>query len=352
VIPLLLLLVDTGGVLYFVTKNEYTGTSIITSELEPYRGQTVLLERSVFQFDGFFDRFGIRQKFLNPEATVFYDDYWDKQRPGRETGRFPFGGNIAFEEDVPPLPVSLDLLSDAARPWRIMSDGLVFLDTEELFSTLYNIQMAEWIVKTLPPSFEGMLGQGLWNYASRVKLYMQVLEKPKGDMILALTASPRFVEGVVSVDSALARKTEIVVSDDIRLYTFSAVPTSVDLSLPEDFFASYYLPEEMFLQEGTMLQDDEGNVKFSLTLNPVTHLNPLWASRMTVRANERLLGEWLWDESGSTEKTVLIPREILEESYNDDLHLLTLRFDLTEPGDPDKTMKYCLKFERMEVRSK
>jgi hypothetical protein len=73
---------------------------------------------------------------------------------------------------------------------------------------------------------------------------------------------------------------------------------------------------------------------------------------MTVRANERLLGEWLWDEPGSAEKTAVIPREILEEAYNDDLHLLTLRFDLTEPGNPDKAMKYCLKFERMEVRSK
>jgi hypothetical protein len=304
--------------------------------------------------DGFFDRFDIKQKFANPEAERFSNDFWSDPRLERRTGRLSIGGNLVFEEDIPPLPsVSLDLLSDAARPWRIMSDGLEFIDTEELFSTFYNMLEAEWVAKTLPPSFEGMLGQGLWNYASRVKLYMQVLEKPKGDMVLALTASPRFVEGVVSVDSVLARKTETVVSDDTRLYvTFSAVPTSVDLSLPEGFFDSYYLPEDMFLQEGTMLQDEEGNMKFSFTLQPVTHFDPLWASRMTVRANERLLGEWLWDEPGSTEKTVVIPREILEESYNDDLHLLTLRFDLTEPGNPDKTMKYCLKFERMEVRSK
>jgi hypothetical protein len=80
---------------------------------------------------------------------------------------------------------------------------------------------------------------------------------------------------------------------------------------------------------------------------------------MAIYVNDRRIGEWLWDEPGPVEKTVKIPLELLEESYNDEMNLLVLRLDLSEPGEdydpnayvnPFSPLRHCLNFEKIEFR--
>jgi hypothetical protein len=302
-VPLALFAADAAGVSYVFASDYLGSTRRIERELTPYRGQAVLLDRSCFQVGGFFDRFGIRQKFANPEAEKedFSNEFWAAPRLGRETGRMSFGSNLAFEEDLPPLPaVPLVLADGKAVPWRRMSDGLALLTPEsmdvfytrmakaaevldlaesgkglppgEADSVLFSLSEMRQIAPTLPPTRESAEGleRGVWNYDKKVKLYMRVADEPKGDLILALTASPRRVDG-----ASLAQETEVFV-------------------------------------------------------------------------NNRSLGTRLWEGPG--EKTLVIPLELLKESFEGEMRLLTLMFLVTLPGEPEFGLKHSLNFEKLEFR--
>jgi hypothetical protein len=232
----------------------------ITDALNPYLGQWVLLDRTITQCDGFFDRFGIKQKFANPEeAYLRINAEWMNPKPGRQTGRPAFGSNIAFKEDIPLLP-SFPLVfgDERSQPWLTMSEGVLLYDPEAAVS--------------LRAPFSESISKGCWNYAGKVKFYMQVREKPAGDMTFALTASPRVSNGAI--------------------------------------------------------------VK----------------QKMAVYANNRLLGEWLWDRPEPAEKTIVIPRAMLEESADDEMRLLTLMFYLSDPDAPNASPMFSLMFEKMEFR--
>ena len=258
-IPLFIAACDTCGAGYMAMREKFHTQRAIERELEPYRGRTVLLDKSIFQMDGIFDRYGIKQKFANPDAQFFSNYPWAQAKKERNTGRHPFGSNIAFEEDIPLLPDGrLELAADAAKPWLTMSDGLM----------LYDPQKASfWETFT----DAALSGKGCWNYASKVKLYMRVPDEPGGDMEFLLTAVPNTSEG-----------------------------------------------------------------KF----RPQT---------VAVSVNYRELGVWTFDSAEPVSRSIVVPREILEESFSDDMHLLTLKFDIAYK-DASGSPAFSLKFESIEFR--
>jgi hypothetical protein len=312
-VPLALFAADAAGVSYVFASDYLARTRKIEGELEPHRGQAVLLDRGTFQFDGIFGRYGIRQKFANPEAGKrgdFSNEPWAAPRLGRQTGHMSFGSNIAFEEDLPPLPMFPLVLADAeASPWLRMSDG-VALFTRESMDEFYtrmekagkaldraesgkNLSLSDFrfdsedagtpsgffslsemikIAPMYPPTRESAeeLGPGVWNYGKKVKFYMRVPDEPKGDMTFSLTGSPCLLEG---------------------------------MPLPQE--------AEVFV-------------------------------------NNRFLGRWLWE--GPDEKTLVVPLEILRESFDDEMRLLTLTFIVTLPGEPENGLMHSLNFEKLEFR--
>ncbi|GHS95116.1 hypothetical protein AGMMS50276_09540 [Synergistales bacterium] len=288
-IPLLIFFINIAGIMYFFVPNYIEVTKRIHAELEPHRGQTVLLDKSTSQMDGIFARFGIKQKFANPEAVVFSNKHWLAFHPERQTGRLAFGSSIAFSEDIPPVPAQpLDLSSETAKPYIVMSEGIMLLDTED----------NDDIIKKMLVQFYKIPETGLWNYSSRVKFYMRVLDEPAGDMELSITAATRTMDGEI--------RTRIL---------------------------------------GDAVSSD-------ITTDANRETQTLAASKMKVYAGERLLGEWTWDTLGSSEKAVVIPREVLEDSYNDDLRLLTLRFDISDADKASANSIYRLRFEGIRLTLK
>jgi hypothetical protein len=281
-VPLLFLFIDVGGVFWIFGKNYCNSSLNIANDLEPYRGQTVLLDRSIFQADGFFGRFGIRQKFVNPEVTGLFDaDAWGEVRPARFSNRFSVGSNLNFKDDLPPLPAfPLVLSEEDAKPWVLMSEGLFAFDREAMASGDFSAGQIHGLLKMLPWTLDGV-ADGIWNYSPKVKFFMQIWKKPESDMEFSLTGSPRIIDGT------------------------------------------------------------------------------LQKRKMAVYVNNKQLGEWLWDEPGPVEKTMTIPLELLEESWNDDMNLLVLRMDFAEPGGvydpnafsyPGSPLRHCLHFEKMEFK--
>jgi hypothetical protein len=283
-VPLLFFLIDIGGVMWVFGKKYCDFSWRITEDLAPYRGQTVLLDRSIFQADGFFGRFDIRQKFANPEASKWFDgNSWGEARPARHSQRISIGSVLNFKEELPPLPTfPLVLYTRDAKPWVLMSEGLFVLDKTDLTSRDFTAGQIQGLMDMLPWAIEDIT-DGVWNYSPRVKLFLRVWKKPESDMEFSLTGTPRVID-----DVSQKRK-------------------------------------------------------------------------MAVYVNNKRVGEWLWDEPGSSEKTVIIPLELLEESWNDEMNLLVLRMDFAEIDgvyNPDalpdmrSPLRHCLNFEKMEFREK
>jgi len=220
----------------------------------------VLLDRSVHRLDGIFNRFGIKQRFANPEVTILPNALLTGPfRQRHIPGRIPLGSNLAFKEDIPLLPASPVIFADASSiPWMRMSEGALMHDPR-----------GELTAMTMSARF---LPRGFWNYSGRIKFYVRVTEKPVGDIEFALTAS---------------------------------------------------------------LREEAGSVM---------------AQHMLVYANERRIGEWLWAQHGTDEKTVTIPLEIIEESFGSPLNLLVLRFELTD-AETDDELEFSMMLEEMAFRT-
>jgi len=273
-VPIILGTLNSGGVAYFSLKNASNITHTITETLAPHQGEYVLLDRTIFRVDGIFNRFGITQRFANPEQIVFLNrhflyNHWERRIPGRPA----FGSNIAFEADIPPLPTLPIIFAEASsEPWIRMSEGILNSEEEssllDTFLHFAPIGSDEAIEHHLWNQFLHTASPGFWNYAERVKFYMRVTEKPAAGFKFALAASLREEEGAVT------------------------------------------------------------------------------PQRMLVYANERRTGEWLWNRSGSEEKTVTLPLEMLEESYASPMNLLVLRLEL-----PDAEQRFNIMFEKMEFRT-
>jgi hypothetical protein len=130
------------------------------------------LDRTVLEWNGIFDRYNIKQKYANPEETVFH-------RSAVELGflagpRSAEGVNLSFAEDLSPVPETfLVFAQESALPWLKMSEGLMPVEVSSrlpLSSDLYS--RFEWRT-----------------YANKVKFYMSLDRKPESDWELLLDGS-------------------------------------------------------------------------------------------------------------------------------------------------------------------
>jgi len=277
-VPLLLGAINAGGIAYVSLQGAQGSRQSFTEALAPHRGEYVLLDRSIFRVDGIFNRFDITQRFANPEETIFpnvhlFHNHWARRIPGR----LMLGSQIAFEADLPPLPVlPVIFAEEGAKPWTRMSGGILNSGEESALLDIFlhsapvgsdeAIEQRRWnqFIQTAP--------RGFWNYLDRVKFFMRVTEKPTADVEFALTANLREIEGSVR------------------------------------------------------------------------------PQRMLVYADERLIGEWLWDRPGPEEKTITLPLEILEEVHASPLNLLVLRLEVTDEA-PGPAQRFSMMFEKMEFRT-
>ncbi|MDR1377280.1 MAG: hypothetical protein LBJ22_07185, partial [Synergistaceae bacterium] len=171
--PLSLALINTFGVFYFYISHKWVMSQTLMRNCAPYAGETVLLDRTVLEWNGIFDRYGITQKFANPEETVFHRGAVDL---GFLAGpRSAEGVNLSFAEDLPPVPetpVAVD--QESALSWLKMSEGLMPVEVSDPFSRVDRI---EWRT-----------------YANKVKFYMFLDKRPEGDWEISLDGTA-FDEG-------------------------------------------------------------------------------------------------------------------------------------------------------------
>jgi len=174
------------GIAYPIYSIVWQSTSFIIQTFSPHTEETVMLDRTTYEYDGIFDRYGIKQKYVNPEETFFY-------RHSAGFGlfskrRIPLGVNVIFKGDLLPLPENPLVFSEVkeALPWLNMSEGLrpVEMITSQGFTST---KKTVWI-----------------SYADRVKFYMALEKEPKEDWVLTLKGSA-FDAGQA------ARKLEILV---------------------------------------------------------------------------------------------------------------------------------------------
>ncbi|MDR1731968.1 MAG: hypothetical protein LBR61_07725, partial [Synergistaceae bacterium] len=221
-VPLLLALFNTGGMAFFFCRYQWSFNGWIRELLEPHQGETVFLDRSIFEFDGVFDRFHIKQEYVNPEEIVFHRNPGLGHLAQSRTGT---GVNFFFAEDLLPLPeFPLSLREERALPWLKMSEGLIPVEDYQ----------------------EGAAVTVWRSYSNRVKFFMKVDRKPEGDQILTLTGKE-----------------------------YPATALLPDLSL-------------------------------------------------VVFVNDRSLGTWTVLRTGDTERAFVVPRNLLEEAFESEGHLLTL----------------------------
>ncbi|MDR2180648.1 MAG: hypothetical protein LBP21_10090 [Synergistaceae bacterium] len=162
-IPFSLAIVNSLGVLYLFASSQWGLSQEIAQIIRPHSGEPVLLDRSVFEYNGIFDRFAIRQKYANPEETDFYR--LNVELGSLSRGRTSTGTNISFMEDLLPVPETrLVFAQEAALPWLKMSEGLMPVE----------------VSSGLPSRLE-------WRtYADKVKFYMSLDRKPESDWELLL----------------------------------------------------------------------------------------------------------------------------------------------------------------------
>jgi hypothetical protein len=223
-IPLLIAFVNTGGIMYFMLRYQWNFSQITRNSFEPYRGETVFLDQSIFEFDGILNRFDLRQKYVNPEEVVFY------RYPllgHLAQGRSSAGVNIFFPEDLPPLPEFPMFLSDGnasdgnALPWLKMSEGLV---------------PAEDYREGLPVT--------VWrSYGDRIKFFMRVAEKPASDWRLTLQGRTH---------AAVRRRAELNVTAFINNHPIGGWKVGRESS-EQNFIIPRKLLEDSFAGDGQLL---------------------------------------------------------------------------------------------------
>jgi hypothetical protein len=152
-LPISLALVNTAGVFCVFASSQWTLSQSIEETFAPHKDETILLDRTMYEWDGIFDRYNIRQKYANPEETDFGRMRCELGRLSGE--RTPMGVNISFAEDLVPLPETPLLFTDnAALPWLKMSEGLI-------------------------PINEFSEASGWRTYANKVKFYMSLDREPR-----------------------------------------------------------------------------------------------------------------------------------------------------------------------------
>jgi hypothetical protein len=243
-LPISVAFINIFGVSYFMINGAWQYYYQLNRVCSTFAGEIVMLPQSIFEYHGIFDRFGIRQKYVNPEETNFYVE--NVNFGSLPDFRRPDGVNIFLKRHLPPLPeISLDFTKESAFRWIRMSEGLMPYET---MRSNYSL-VTEWLT-----------------YADKVKFYMSLNKEPKEDWELTLKGS-------------------------------------------------------MF--------DTERNTGREL--------------KILVFINNREIGTW--DVDTTRIATFTIPRELLEESFNDETRLVTLMLLLQR-----ETPTYGLQIEEVRIR--
>ena len=93
------------------------------------------------------------------------------------------------------------------------------------------------------------------------------------------------------------------------------------------------------------------DMEFTLTAGFMEEGKTIRSQRMSVYANDRQIGEWLWDRTTPEEKTVTIPLNLLEESHRSPMNLLCLRLALSDAKTNSAQEFDLMMFEKMEFRT-
>ena len=99
-----------------------------------------------------------------------------------------------------------------------------------------------------------------------------------------------------------------------------------------------------------MTEKPDDDVEFALTAGLKEEEGTVRPQKMSVYANNNPVGEWLWNQLGSEEKTITISRETLEESHYGPMNLLNLMFYLSD-AETDAALEFAMMFEKMEFRA-
>jgi hypothetical protein len=163
-IPLSIAFVNTVGVSYIEISSTWRYSNLIKRTCSRNAGDIVMLPQTIFEYDGIFDRYVIKQRYVNPEETDFFRRDTDL---GLLSGnRTMIGVNFFFREELLALPETpIVLAEEAALPWLMMSEGLMPAGAIALDYTM----KTEWRT-----------------YADKVKFYMSLDKEPKEDWILTL----------------------------------------------------------------------------------------------------------------------------------------------------------------------
>ena len=166
-IPISLAVVNTLGVAYFKINATWQYSGISSQVCSQMAGEIVMLPQTIFEYDGVFERYGIRQKYVNPEEMDDLDFYTQGVGWGFLPGpRAPGGKNVFLKKHLLPLPETLLVFSEKkAFPWLDMSEGLMSLET---MGPNYN-KKTIWI-----------------SYDNKVKFYMSMDKEPMEDWELTL----------------------------------------------------------------------------------------------------------------------------------------------------------------------
>jgi len=166
-LPLSIAYINIFGVSYYMINGAWQYYYQLNRVCSTFAGEIVMLPQSIFEYHGIFDRFGIRQKYVNPEETNFYVE--NVNFGSLPDFRRPDGVNIFLKRHLPPLPESSIVFADnRSTQWIRMSDGLRPFET---IGPNYS-RVTEWLT-----------------YKDKVKFYMSLDREPKEDWELTLKGS-------------------------------------------------------------------------------------------------------------------------------------------------------------------
>jgi hypothetical protein len=165
-IPISLAIANISGMFYFYITYDWQVNLFVRELCAPHEGEVALLDQSIIEYDGIFNRYDIRQKYANPEETDFYRRAMIGSLSKSRTAE---GVNISFADDLLPVPETpLVFTEESAMPWLKMSVGLMpeeALNSDDIWEEI-------WIT-----------------YADKVKFFMSLDREPQGDWELLLTGA-------------------------------------------------------------------------------------------------------------------------------------------------------------------
>ncbi|MCL1874879.1 MAG: hypothetical protein FWF87_01310 [Synergistaceae bacterium] len=163
-IPVSAAFINILGVSYFAIENASLYYYYLNKVCSSFAGETVMLPQSIFEYHGIFDRYGIKQKYVNPEETSFYVENVNfGSLPGTRSQN---SVNIFLKSELPPLPEKTLVLADKeAHHWLRMAEGLRPFETVDMNYK----RVTEWLA-----------------YADKAKFYMSMNKEPKNDWELTL----------------------------------------------------------------------------------------------------------------------------------------------------------------------